>query len=803
MDDAGNWQSTVHLGPFYIDTTPPAAVTDLATSNPTRTSMGLIWTAPGDDANTGTASTYDIRYSTSNITAANWDSATQCTSEPTPVVAGNTETFTVTGLSDNTPYYFALKTVDKVSNWSTLSNVTSGTTQNSPPVLSSGAVSPISGYTSTTFTYSVTYTDADNEAPVSITVTIDGGTSDNMTVKAGEDGNLANGEIYEYTITGNIIGVGSHNFQFAASDGTDNATGDVGLHSGPTVSSPPTGGGGGGGGAPPPTPLPPEEVTSETLLEQAEQNTEVASDSLEGLAEVNIEAGGDVLQGVAEQNPEIAGDLLGEVAKDNPEMAGDLVDEVAKDNPAMAGDILEQADVQQAAATMEKASADTLNNVIPEMSEESLTKRLPELSKDKLDSINTEVLFNSLPNAPTAQLTGEVTPEALEGLPDVVRVTADGEEYLAIRTEKNGWVIIAATPAPVDQLMIKTKQALTNVKTTVEVFEEQPSEVAVGLPAGQIVRAYVTITFENITPEDIEVGHMTFYVEKEWLEQKSIHKWSVVLNRCDPELGQWISLPTKKVREDDSKVYYTVVITHFSTFAISGSEALPPMNFKAANLTINPTEAETGETVTITADVTNLSDTAGTYAVTLWINQIVETGTDIYLKAGETAPMSFTVTREVEGSYEVRVDRLFGDFTVAKAVPAPPTSPARQAPPTPAAFEVSQLSISPIEVQVGEEVIVSATVANTGEAKGSYTATLKINGVTVATKKVTVAGGKTTKVTFSVVRDVSGGYQVDIDGQTGSFTVAKAPLAWWIWLIVGLAVVAVIGVVVWLRHRAA
>ena len=45
------------------DTTPPAAVSNLATSSPTTNSITLNWTAPGDDGSTGTATTYDIRYS--------------------------------------------------------------------------------------------------------------------------------------------------------------------------------------------------------------------------------------------------------------------------------------------------------------------------------------------------------------------------------------------------------------------------------------------------------------------------------------------------------------------------------------------------------------------------------------------------------------------------------------------------------------------------------------------------------------------------------------------------------------------
>lgn len=122
------------------DTTAPAAVTDLATSNPTASTLRLTWIAPGDDNATGTAATYDIRYSTSNITEGNWASATQASGEPTPQAAGSSESFTVSGLSASTVYYFAVKTSDEVPNTSALSNVPSGTTSDqadtTPPTIS-------------------------------------------------------------------------------------------------------------------------------------------------------------------------------------------------------------------------------------------------------------------------------------------------------------------------------------------------------------------------------------------------------------------------------------------------------------------------------------------------------------------------------------------------------------------------------------------------------------------------------------------------------------------------------------------
>lgn len=113
------------------DTIPPAAVTNLTAGTPTSTTITLTWTAPGDDGNTGTASQYDIRYSTSTITENNWGSAIQCTGEPAPKAAGSSESFVVSGLNPNTTYYLAIKTGDEVPNWSEPSNVPSGKTESS------------------------------------------------------------------------------------------------------------------------------------------------------------------------------------------------------------------------------------------------------------------------------------------------------------------------------------------------------------------------------------------------------------------------------------------------------------------------------------------------------------------------------------------------------------------------------------------------------------------------------------------------------------------------------------------------
>ena len=109
----------------------PEAITDLSVSDVDLSSVTLQWTAPEDDGN-GSASSYDIRYSTSVITDANFDSATPVADPPKASVAGATEVFTVTGLNSATEYYFAIKSADFFGNVSAISNVVSATTHDVP-----------------------------------------------------------------------------------------------------------------------------------------------------------------------------------------------------------------------------------------------------------------------------------------------------------------------------------------------------------------------------------------------------------------------------------------------------------------------------------------------------------------------------------------------------------------------------------------------------------------------------------------------------------------------------------------------
>jgi chitodextrinase len=117
-------------GAAVPDTTAPAPITDLRVvpTGTTSRSLQLSWTATGDDGSAGTATTYDVRYATFELTAANFTLGTPVVASP-PKAAGAAEQMTLQGqgLASNTQYFVAIKAIDEAGNAS-LSNVVVGQT---------------------------------------------------------------------------------------------------------------------------------------------------------------------------------------------------------------------------------------------------------------------------------------------------------------------------------------------------------------------------------------------------------------------------------------------------------------------------------------------------------------------------------------------------------------------------------------------------------------------------------------------------------------------------------------------------
>ncbi|WP_207048046.1 lamin tail domain-containing protein [Corallococcus macrosporus] len=110
------------------DTQAPAAAAGFSATAVDGASIRLDWQSPGDDGVLGTAARYELRYATAAITDANFDSAALVTGVGLPGTAGTAESFTVTGLTADTTYHFALKTFDGADNASALATASTATT---------------------------------------------------------------------------------------------------------------------------------------------------------------------------------------------------------------------------------------------------------------------------------------------------------------------------------------------------------------------------------------------------------------------------------------------------------------------------------------------------------------------------------------------------------------------------------------------------------------------------------------------------------------------------------------------------
>ena len=106
-------------------------------------------------------------------------------------------------------------------------------------------------------------------------------------------------------------------------------------------------------------------------------------------------------------------------------------------------------------------------------------------------------------------------------------------------------------------------------------------------------------------------------------------------------------------------------------------------------------------------------------------------------------------------------------------------------------IKLINLTISPMEVWVGNPVTISVDVANTGDLRvEGYVVVLTIDGAIEATQTVTVDARTSKIVTFTVARREARTYIVGVDGLSGSFTVLSPPPR--AWVVLFLAIIAVI-----------
>lgn len=180
------------------------------------------------------------------------------------------------------------------------------------------------------------------------------------------------------------------------------------------------------------------------------------------------------------------------------------------------------------------------------------------------------------------------------------------------------------------------------------------------------------------------------------------------------------------------------------------------------NLSITPATVEPGVAVTVSVLVTNIADVDRTCQVTLMVDGTTHEIREVTVAVGESMTTTFTTTSNEIGTHYIDVNGLAGEFVV-------------ELPPSPATFTMSNLTIAPAEVGVGETVDASVLVANIGDLAGSTDIIFEIDGSASATEAVTLAGGENRTVTFTATADLPGEHEVTVGSLSGTFTVLPPP----------------------------
>ena len=195
------------------DTAAPAVVNDLAAEPGSQAgSIDLTWTASGDDGASGTASVYDLRWSTSPLNESNFGQGTSINTG-LPLIAGSAESLTAAGFALGSTYHFALRVGDESGNQSPLSNGATATVgaDTQGPILMAIHASPVSDHQAT-----VNWT---TDEPGNGTVFF--GLSTNY--ERGSVSNQVLGTTHQFTLS-NLVANTLYHYQVRSSDELGNVT---------------------------------------------------------------------------------------------------------------------------------------------------------------------------------------------------------------------------------------------------------------------------------------------------------------------------------------------------------------------------------------------------------------------------------------------------------------------------------------------------------------------------------------------------------------------------------------------------
>ncbi|MCW4004072.1 MAG: hypothetical protein NWE95_09210 [Candidatus Bathyarchaeota archaeon] len=191
---------------------------------------------------------------------------------------------------------------------------------------------------------------------------------------------------------------------------------------------------------------------------------------------------------------------------------------------------------------------------------------------------------------------------------------------------------------------------------------------------------------------------------------------------------------------------------------VSGAEK--PAEYVYTDLKISPHEVYAGEAVVISVNVTNIGDREGNLTVNLEINEVIKDTANITLSGNYTSEIvEFTYIEMVDGTYNVKVGDLTGEFVV------------KEAPPEFSKIILSGLKLNPYEAWPDDPVTVTVNAQNPTSEVDTMMIKISVDEVVVQSQVISMAGGATQTFEFIVNVTSEGKHTIKVNTLSATLTI--------------------------------
>lgn len=460
-------------------------------------------------------------------------------------------------------------------------------------------------------------------------------------------------------------------------------------------------------------------------------------DAVEIIEDLEVE---DAVELIEELDVDDAAEIVEEL---EVETAVEIVSEM---NTTSASEVIEEVSEEVAAAIVEELEPETAVEIIEELETETVTEILETVTveaaadiveaaiePDQLDTVTT--VMNEVGAEEAADILLEVEPS--QGAQVVTGMAEKDLNAAAVRVEEAVKKKIGETdPAKAEEIIQKIATTLDNmdVGALVDIF----TEIA-NLPNTPSTVAEVLYVWE---PEKVQE------VISIWMDSGAYEELAAVFSYFTPEFTE----TTYPAMSADDR---TTLYPYFNAATLG---MLPQLGEFTATISLSEDTVELGDSVTVTAVISNIGDETDSTTVGFSVDGTEVDSEIVSLDSGASTTLTWTVSKTAEGTYTVEVLGDTESFTV-------------EAPPTPAEFSLSALSVSPSVIEPDVDVTVTFTVENTGELSGDYEIEVKVDGDVVETKTGSLDGGDSQMLTSTVTSDEEGIHTVAVDGLDAQFSV--------------------------------